>query len=209
MVAYILFDPELMVALRAETSLAYQNGSINLHHLVNNCPRLHAVYFETLRVANGAPSARKIVAPTPMGSKVLRMGNSILIPFRQLHHKKAIFGSTADRFDAQRFLEDKTLMKSPSFKPFGGGVNYCPGRFLAKQEMLVFVALLLNRFDIELTSESLKNGANPMPPRFPKLNESTPALGVNDPVKGSDVYVRLRERTAQILCTLQEMEPLP
>ena len=194
MLSYILFDPELLAALRAETSLAYQGGSINLSHLMDGCPRLDAAFQETLRVVNGAfRSARKIVAPTPIGGKILRGGNTLLIPLRQLHYNEDVFGNPA-HFDPERFLKQQSLKNSSSFKPFGGGVNYCPGRFLAKQEILVFVALVLNRFDVQLATDGLHDGSPARPQSFPKLDESTPALGIKGPVKGSDVYVNFRKR---------------
>ena len=194
MITYIIFDPELLATLRAETSLAYQHGNLNLSHLMEKCPRLDAVYWETLRIVNGALSARKIVAPTPMGSKVLRRGNTILIPFRQLHYNKAVFGDDPARFDPERFLKEKKLKVSSTFKPFGGGLIYCPGRFLAMQVLLVFVALVINRFDIELAEDGLQDVKPCRPQTFPKLDESTPALGVNGPIKGSDVYIKLGRR---------------
>ena len=194
MMAYKLFDPELLASLRAETALAYQDDAINLPYLMDYCPRLDAVYQETLRVVNGVLSARKIVAPTFMGTKTLSSSNTILIPFRQLHYNKAVFGNDPGRFDPNRFLREKHLKNSSSFKPFGGGVNYCPGRFLAKQEMLLFVALFLNRFDVEFATEDSQGTAISTPQKLPRLDESAPALGVNGPVKGSDVYVNLRRR---------------
>ena len=194
MITYMVFDPKLLTALRTETSLAYRDDNLDLSHLMEKCPRLDAMYLETLRVVNGALSARKIVAPTPMGSKILGSGNTILIPFRQLHYNRYVFGDDPARFEPERFLKDPNLKSSSSFKPFGGGVNYCPGRFLAKQEMFVFVALVINRFDIELAEEGLQDGKITRPQKFPKLDESTPALGVNGPVKGSDVYVKIRKR---------------
>lgn len=191
MLTYILFNKTLFAALRAETSLAYQDGEIDIPQLMKKCPRLEATYQESLRVVNGALSARHIISPTKIGDKVLRPGNTILLPFRQLHRNKAVFGNDPGQFDPERFLRDKNLINSPSFKPFGGGHNYCPGRFLAKQEMLVFVALVLNRFDIELAPlESQHGGA----PGFPLLDEFTPALGVNGPLKGSDVYINIKRR---------------
>ena len=193
MLAYIIFDPELLRALREETAPAYRDHEMDLSYLIDHCPRLDAVYQETMRVVNGALSARKIVAPTPMGDKVLQSGNTILIPFRQLHYNKDVFGSNPGTFNPYRFLNEKHLKNSWSFKPFGGGVNYCPGRFLAKQEMIYFVALFLHRFDFELAQDSVQ-GKGLAPQNFPELDESTPALGVNGPVKGSDVYIHLRER---------------
>jgi cytochrome P450 len=50
-------------------------------------------------------------------------------------------------------LKCKDLGRSPSFKPFEGGTAYCSGRFLAQREGLVFVAVLLSRFDVGLTPD--------------------------------------------------------
>ena len=161
---------------------------------MDHCPRLDSVYHETMRIVNGALSARTIIAPTQMGTKILHKGNRILIPIRQLHYNKTVFGDEPRSFEPDRFLKDRTLKNSSSFKPFGGGINYCPGRFLAKQEMLYFVALFLNRFDIEIASDDLRDTKTHKPQRFPRLDESTPALGVNGPVKGDDVYIHLRTR---------------
>ena len=191
MLSYILFDPSLHRALRQETSHAYQDGKLDLHYLMEFCPLLDAVYNETMRITNGALSARKIVAPTPMGNKVLREGNTLLIPFRQLHYNPDVFGNDPGKFEPARFLKDKNLKNNSSFKPFGGGVNYCPGRFLAKQEMLTFVALALNRFDLRLAKETPQGVPLNQRQAFPSLDISTPALGVNGPVKGSDVFIDL------------------
>lgn len=42
-----------------------------------------------------------------------------------------------------------------SFIPYGGGLKMCPGRFLAKQEIIVATALFLDTFDIEFESKEL------------------------------------------------------
>ncbi|KAL8909703.1 MAG: hypothetical protein Q9207_000012 [Kuettlingeria erythrocarpa] len=193
MMAYILFNPALLNTLRAETKCAVSD-KIDANYLVNNCPHLEALYLEVMRIVNGALSARKIVADTPMGTKILRKGNTILIPFQQLHRDKNAFGPDPAAFEPERFLLDKSLRNSASYKPFGGGVNYCPGRFLAKQEMLVFVALLINRFDFEIPPTLSKSRSSYQPQSFPELDNSTPALGVNGPVPGMDVYVSIRRR---------------
>lgn len=191
MLTYILFDPKLHAALREETSHAYKDGEMDVPYLMAECPRLDAVYLEVLRIVNTALSARKIVAPTPLGDKVLRSGNTILIAFKQLHSNRAVYGADPMHFDPDRFLKDKHLKNSSSYKPFGGGVNYCPGRFLAKQEMLVFVALVLNRYNIQLANQTPQGRPMSRPQQFPQLDMSTPALGVNGPVKGTDVWVEL------------------
>ena len=195
MLAYILFDPHLHAALRAETAAAYRaDGSLDVPLLTTACPLLESAYFEILRIVNTALSARKIVAPTPLGTnngKVLAAGHTILIPFRQLHQNPRVFGADPGRFVPDRFLVEPELKRSASYKPFGGGVNYCPGRFLAKQEMLVFVALVLNRFEVGVATEGPGGEKLAREQGFPELDMATPALGVNGPVKGQDVFVSL------------------
>ncbi|KAL9078769.1 MAG: hypothetical protein Q9157_002321 [Trypethelium eluteriae] len=189
MLSYILFDPSLLATLRTETRPAYDptTGTIaNPSHLLTACPLLDSVYNEVLRIVNGALSARKIIAPTVIGGKTLTAPNTILIAFRQLQYNRRIFGSDPAAFDSARFLREPSLRSSASFRPFGGGVNYCPGRFLARQEMLVFVALVLQRFEVTLAAS--RPGQV-----FPELDTSTPALGINSAKAGMDLFIDLEE----------------
>lgn len=186
MLSYILFDKMLLRKLRTETSPAFQNGQLDHRYLMENCPQLDATFQETLRLTSGALSARKITSPTPLRDKVLQSGNTILIPFTQLHLNRAAFDNPK-KFDSERFLKNKSLSYCSSFKPFGGGVSYCPGRYVARLELLVFVALLINRFELELPLFPKSE----RPQTFPALDVTTPSLGINGPVKGADVYLTL------------------
>ncbi|KAF5861183.1 hypothetical protein ETB97_000496 [Aspergillus alliaceus] len=40
--------------------------------------------------------------------------------------------------------------KTSSFFPFGGGPSICPGRVFAKQEILMTIAALVTRFEIDM-----------------------------------------------------------
>ncbi|QSZ35499.1 hypothetical protein DSL72_008369 [Monilinia vaccinii-corymbosi] len=186
MLSYILFNPRLHGKLCAETKPAFRDGAIDTRYLMTQCPRLDSMYQETLRVTIGAFSARKIVSPTTIGGKVLSAPHNILIAFRQLQMDTRAFGSAPTSFDAERFLRDKSLSSSMNFKPFGGGVNYCPGRFLAGQELFVFVASVINKFNISLSTTA--------PQEFPRLDTCTPSLGINSPLAGDDVFIDLKKR---------------
>lgn len=84
-----------------------------------------------------------------------------------------------EEFDAERFLVEPdwgyqghstvanlTAMKGDEKRrfsmdgllglwvPYGGGDHVCPGRHLAKQQMLMTFALLLSEFEMEISSES-------------------------------------------------------
>lgn len=99
-----------------------------------------------------------------------------------------MWGDDCLEFDHTRFLKKKYLARNPSFRPFGGGVTYCPGRTLAKREVFSAVAIFLRRFNMRLAL----NGSKPQP--FPVLNIKTPSLGLNGPTQGMDVIVEMAER---------------
>ncbi|MCJ1268396.1 hypothetical protein MMC22_008284 [Lobaria immixta] len=65
----------------------------------------------------------------------------------------------AQEFKLIRFLgvANAGLAKGKSYRPFGGGSTYCPGRFGAKQEVFMFVATVLARFDISTVATAIKD----------------------------------------------------
>lgn len=132
---------------------------------------------------------RLVVKQTMIGTKTLRPGRKLLMPYRQMHLDGDVWGPAAAKFDAGRFLRDKNLSRSPSFRPFGGGNGYCPGRFLARREVFMFVATVLRRFELDLLLSS--NGSKP---KFPNLDETTPTGGILSPVAGEDVIVQVQSR---------------
>ena len=107
-------------------------------------------------------------------------GSKLLMPYRQLHFDEGVFGSRVEEFDPQRFIENPELGRSQSFKPFGGGVTYCSGRFIARREVISFVALVVHRYHLELKDPNQG---------FPRQDGKKPTLGVIGPVKGDNVIL--------------------
>ena len=159
-------------------------------YLLESCVRLNCLFDEVLRMTNSSSSVRSVVSDTVIGDSVLRTGTKVLIPYRQLHFDEAVFGTDANQFDSERFLRRKGLHASPSYRPFGGGSTYCPGRFIARQEVVAFVACVLERFEMEVLREENDGIAN----KFPRLEEMKPCLGVMGPVQGGDLFVRIQRR---------------
>ena len=160
---------------------------------------------------------RKVLKPVRIGTKWLRPGAQVLIPSRQLHFNEKVWGADAGEFDPGRFTgKNKSLEKHSSYRPFGGGVSLCPGRKISKVKVFALVAVLLKRFDVTLSesekekesgsgsgsgsgswswSRSEKKGnAKTQKQEFPKIDLSTPALGVTGPAKGMDVLLDIRPR---------------
>ncbi len=186
LLAYILFSPNLMDIIRKEISPSIRKGKMeNLNHLLDQCSVLNSAFDEVLRLTSAASSARNVDSPTIVGYKTLRAGAKLLLPYRQLHLDEDTYGSDVLQFDAERFSKNKTLSRSSSFKPWGGGITLCSGRFLARRQVLTFAALALHQFDPAL--ENPKQA-------FPRLDEKKATLGVMDPMVGDDVLVSLKPR---------------
>lgn len=129
--------------------------------------------------------SRVVQRETRIGSKVLKPGNFILMPSRQLHTNEDVWGDDVRQFDPQRFLKKKSLLRHSSYRPFGGGLTYCPGRILVKHEVFGFIAILLHRFNISLVC---LDGEKPM---LPRLNDTIPGLGISGPIQNTDILVHL------------------
>ena len=154
-------------------------------YLLDNCPVLASVDDELLRLVNAPIGTRLVVSETSLGGKKLRPGKKILMPYRQLHMDTQIFGPDTNKFKSERFLQDKNLIRNTSYRPFGGGNTYCPGRFMSRREICMFVALLLHRFDARL------HEGNGEKPPFPRMDFKIPASGMFGSVPRDDVVVEV------------------
>ena len=187
MLAYIMHFADLKSTIEAETSPAFERGaSADVSSLTANCPHLDSLWFEVLRLTNASSTIRSVLKPTRIGTKILKPGYKVMCPFRQLHFDEAVYGECFDEFDPDRFFRDAKLSRHASYKPFGGGATMCPGRFVARQEVYVFVTLFLHRFESHM-GQSRSN--------FPRFELETPTTGIISPKGGDDVVVYLREKT--------------
>ena len=192
MLAYLLQDSTLLSSIREEVMPGVANGTPDIHHLMDHCPRLEAVFHEVLRLTASSASFRHVQKPTFIAGKTLRGDTKLIIPYRQLHYNEDIYGSNVSEFDPERFFQDKELSRSSSYRPFGGGSTYCPGRFIARQEVVTFIGLVLGRFDVQMAPSNSVGGKHGSPQLFPQLEEGKPCLGVMGPAKGGDLVVRVR-----------------
>ena len=197
MMAHILSSPTLVATLQQEVSSVVSEGMDDLEYrLEQQCPRLRAVFLEILRLSTSSSTIRGVMQATNIGDKTLKSGANILIPYRRLHRDPDVFGENAERFEPERFLKDPGLATNPSFRPFGGGKTYCPGRYLAEREVLTFVALVIHRFDIHIAkgklAHDIKTGL--ALPDFPRMDRKKFCLGSMEPVKGDDMILDIKPR---------------
>ncbi|ETS85983.1 hypothetical protein PFICI_04008 [Pestalotiopsis fici W106-1] len=189
LLTHLLYDETLLNLAREETESAWQSGHLDIKYLCANSPNLDSIFNEVLRLNNTAAAVRVASKDTTVGGKHLPAGSTILMPFRQLHMNENVWGTGVSEFQPLRFLNRKSLTRSASFRPFGGGATLCPGQTLARQEIYGFIAALLHRYCVDVTLDSVGNK-----PPFPRLNSMTPSFGLNGPIKGTDVFVSISEK---------------
>lgn len=146
----LLRHPNVLAKARAQVDEVLGTESARFEHL----PRLgylDQVLKETLRLWPTAPGFN--VAPfedTTLGGKYeVPAGQGILVLLPQLHRDKAAWGDDAEIFDPERFSPERAPeIPANAWKPFGNGQRSCIGRGFALQEAMLFLAKLLQRFDI-------------------------------------------------------------
>lgn len=178
-----------MKLAKKETESGWRSGKLDIKYLCSNSPKLDSIFNEVLRLNNTAAAVRVASQKTILGGKELPLGSTIVMPFRQLHMNEDVWGPEVSHFQPSRFLKKKTLARSPSFRPFGGGATLCPGQTLARQEVFGFISVFLHRFRVSVAKDS---DGRKLP--FPQLNSMTPSFGLNGPIKGMDVIVDISER---------------
>lgn len=96
-------------------------------------------------------AGRHVAAPSyELGEWVIPRGFSILVSLLQLHQDPAVYPHP-ERFDPQRFLDDKP--STVSWVPFGGGTRRCVGAAFANMELDVVLRTVLRHVTIEPTDK--------------------------------------------------------
>ena len=75
----------------------------------------------------------------------------LLIPSAELYNNASVWGASSKDFDARRFMQKQSGAKKPAFayRAFGSGASVCPGRYLAANEILIILAIMVLKYDVE------------------------------------------------------------
>jgi len=189
---YVLSTPGLVDRIRSELASSgvfnTPGGAPDIDKLLKKCPILNASLQEALRLAASSTGVRMAESDVQLGGYTIKKGSLLLLPTSHLHRSRESWGQDADTFRPDRWTKldvdhDGAGGGAGQFRPFGGGVTHCPGRFIARRGLLAFVAILLDRYQVEMV------GA----PKEPDMKK--PGVGVMDPAGGvSGLKLKLTPR---------------
>lgn len=166
-------------------------NALSLSVLKESCPKLTAIFRESLRIGSENFSVRLIKEDTMLANQYfLAKGAVVQIAGGVIHSDKSIWGLDVDEFNPQRFLDQKTRSSSfhpAAFRGFGGGKTLCPGRHFATNEILLFAAMIIYGFDITTVDQK--------PIKVPAKNDSVMPVHILEPKHADRPQVIITPRT--------------
>lgn len=192
----LLNHPDKLLAAQREVDEVLGDNALEASHL----PKLKyvkAAIFETLRYLGPISIFGKhAIEPTTLGGKYkVDPSNLIICSLKPFHHDRRAWGDDADEYKPERFLNGGYESLPPnSFKPFGDGERACIGRAFAEQEMIINVALILQRFQVEKADPNYTLRKNHAPAVVIITNEKCKDIKSALTIKPDEFKIRVRRR---------------
>ncbi|CAD0112093.1 unnamed protein product [Aureobasidium uvarum] len=148
----LLKNPDTLLKAQRQVDEVVGDNVLGLQHL-SKLTYIDACIKESLRLSS--PITRWSVCPrkdtTLQGKYEVKKDVQLVSNLRALHHDPAVWGDDHDDFKPERMLRSNFEKLPPnSWKPFGNGTRSCIGRGFAEQEMIINIALVLQRFQLQL-----------------------------------------------------------
>lgn len=144
-------NPRTLLKAQQEVDEVVGDGVLQ-YDMVRNLKYLDACMKEALRLQHPVSLlTRFAVKDTVVGGKYLiKKGQMISGIWRHFHRDPKVWGDDADEFRPERMLDvNFGTLPENAWKPFGDGMRACIGRGFAEQEILINMAMVLQKFDIE------------------------------------------------------------
>ncbi|KAH7700195.1 Protein CYP-33C1 [Aphelenchoides avenae] len=153
--AYLLHNPEVQKKVHDELDRVIGSDRLITMDDKNSLPYLNAVIAETHRTCNLMPQnfLHRTTREVVVDGYNLPAGTCIIPQMTGLHYDDRIFPDPT-MFDPTRFLDaNGSLKRVDELIPFSIGKRQCAGEGLARMEMFLFTANLLNQFRFSAGSE--------------------------------------------------------
>ena len=193
---YVYSQPTLLEEVRAAIAPHIQlsprgpTRHVNIAEVAAECPLVASIVHETLRVQSIGTSTRKVLKDTVIdGQYLLKQGSTVLMPSAKLHTTSSVWGSSSTTFDAKRFCPDQKFEAkklTSGYRAFGGGSFLCPGRFLAVNEVIIILVIMVLKYDLD-----------PVEQHHPWSSPRTQSdLATALLMPADDIRVKIRERNS-------------
>jgi len=156
---------------------------------------IESAFWEALRMyqANFTPrtATEDFIFETGSQNYLIEKGTKIMVWWNVLHSDPGVFEKPEeyrfDRFVGKSktdfsFADGKPLTHEPVI-PFGGGEHLCPGRKFVSYEARLFVAMLMQNFDIQLLAGETR----------PETDPAMVGIGVSQPTRDPKAQIRYRK----------------
>ncbi|KAL6448752.1 hypothetical protein ACFW04_000513 [Cataglyphis niger] len=144
---------DLQDKLRKEIDEILKKHGELTYNAVNEMTYLHKVVNEAMRKYPPLPSLNRMCTEEinlPTTNIHIPKGMLITIPLLGLHRDPSIYPDP-DRFDPERFNEDKVAARHPyAYLPFGEGPRICIGSRFAYMQTKVGLISLLSKFKFKV-----------------------------------------------------------
>jgi len=153
---HFLHNPDKLIAAQKEVDDVVGDSALELEHL-SKLKYIKASIYEALRYMGpiGLMVKRAKQDTTLAGKYKVDSKAQIICNLKPFHHDPKVWGDDADVFRPERMLNGGYESLPPNaFKAFGDGERACIGRAFTEQEMIMAVALILQRFQVEMADPS-------------------------------------------------------
>lgn len=151
--AFVLLDehPDVAEAVAAEYRDVVDGDGLTAED-VGHLTRTRNVVRETLRLYPPTTGVnRQATEPVSLGGYGFDSGAQFVLP-QWVVHRDGRFWEQPERFDPSRWERD-TDRPEYAFFPFSGGPRACVGNDFARQELVIALAAILGRVDLDLAVE--------------------------------------------------------
>ncbi len=149
----LLTNPATLARARAVVDEVLGDEQPRYEHLAQ-LGYLDQVLRETLRLYPTAPAFALYAKEDTLLAETypLKKGDPLFVLAPMLHRDPAVWPDP-ERFDPERFAPERVgSIPTHAWKPFGNGQRSCIGRAFALQEATLVLAMMLQRFDLELAN---------------------------------------------------------
>ncbi|KAI0377025.1 cytochrome P450 [Hypomontagnella monticulosa] len=236
MAFYVFSNPAVLEEIRREVSSiikvvvdgpddgspqengAKQRRVLDMTKVNSYCPLLVSTFRESIRLHSVGISLREVCRDTVVSDAyLLKKGATVLMPTIAIHTDPRIWGADVLSFRHDRFLNPEKRggsrgdrVSAAAFRSFGGGTTLCPGRHFATTQILVWICLLVLRFDMRPTSGHWAQ------PKTEKSNLANVIMRPDDDIEveltsrgiyeDTDMDVRITSQEAMLSVTVEDLK---